>query len=99
MLELAAGGRDCGFLVRVHVRGAAEARVQLHTQLAGALGHQHLRSRRGHVTCFMSHVITVSHSYHIVTVIAAVISQSSRYAILGYCWLALVSPAPGDVTW
>ena len=58
MLELAAGGRDCGFLVRVHVSGAAEARVQLHAQLAGALCHQHLRSRRGHVTCHMSHVMS-----------------------------------------
>ena len=58
-----------GSLVRVHVRGAAEARVQLHAQLAGALGHQHLRSRRGHVTCHMS---SQCHThYHIVTDIAA----------------------------
>ena len=72
-----------GSLVRVHVSGGGEARVQLHAQLAGALGHQHLRSRRGHVTCHMSHVITVSHSYHIVTVIAAaVISRSSWELIL-----------------
>ena len=59
-----------GSLVRVHVSGAAEARVQLHAQLAGALGHQHLRSRRGHVTCHMSSQCH-THITFIVTVAAA----------------------------
>ena len=68
MLQLVA---VTGFLVRVHVSRGAEARVQHHAQLARALGQLHLRSRRGHVTCHVSHYHHMSHSYHIVTVTAA----------------------------